>query len=149
MGEVYFAEDKKLDGKVAVKIFNENFGGNESNLQRFFAEAKAASGLKHPNILTIYEFGESDEAHYIINKFIRGKTLRERFKESQLLLTEILDIAIKIANALAAAHEARLVHRDIKPENIMIRANGLIKVLDFGIAKLSQSNNHSSFDAEA
>ena len=149
MGEVYLAEDKKLDRRVAVKILNEQISRHESNLQRFIREAKVVSALDHLNVLVIHEIGESEDSHYITNEFIRGKTLRERFKESQLLLTEILDIAIKIANALAAAHEARLVHRVIKPENIMIRANGLIKVLDFGIAKLSQSNNHSSFDAEA
>ncbi|HEV8157486.1 MAG TPA: serine/threonine-protein kinase, partial [Pyrinomonadaceae bacterium] len=136
MGEVYLARDKKLDRQVAVKILNEKFSGNESNLQRFFAEAKAASGLNHPNILTIYEFGEAEDAHYIVSEFIEGVTLREIVRESRLRLSEILDISIQIAGALSAAHKARLVHRDIKPENIMIRPDGFVKILDFGLAKL-------------
>jgi serine/threonine protein kinase/Tfp pilus assembly protein PilF len=143
MGEVYLARDKKLDRKVAVKILNEKFSRHESNLDRFIQEAKAASALNHPNILTIYEFGESEEAHYIVSEFIKGKTLREIFKQSSLRLSEILDISIQIAGALVAAHESFLVHRDIKPENIMIRPDGFVKVLDFGLAKLVEQKNQS------
>ena len=136
MGEVYLAKDKKLDRKVAVKILNEKFAQHESNLQRFTQEAKAASGLNHPNILVIHEIGEAEDAHFIVSEFIEGKTLRDGFKESPLKLSEVLDISIQIANALSAAHTAHIVHRDIKPENIMIRPDGFVKVLDFGLAKL-------------
>ncbi|MBA4184813.1 MAG: serine/threonine protein kinase, partial [Acidobacteria bacterium] len=136
MGEVYLANDKKLDRQVAVKILNEKFAKHESNLQRFIQEAKAASALNHPNILVIHEIGESEDAHYIVSEFIKGKTLREILKEKTLNLSEVLDIAIQIVNALTAAHEAHIVHRDIKPENIMIRPDGYVKILDFGLAKL-------------
>ena len=136
MGKVYLAEDKKLDRKVAVKILNEKFSLDESNLNRFIREAKAASALNHPNILVIHEIGEAEDTHYIVSEFIKGKTLRDFLKQSSLKLSEILDISIQIANALCTAHEARLVHRDIKPENIMIRPDGFVKILDFGLAKL-------------
>ena len=143
MGEVYLAQDNKLDRKVAVKILNENFSKHESNLGRFIQEAKAASALNHPNILVIHEIGETDKTHYLVSEYIKGKTLREVLKDKNLKLSEILDIAIQIANALTAAHEARLAHRDIKPENIMIRPDGLVKVLDFGLAKLVEQKNKS------
>jgi serine/threonine-protein kinase len=136
MGEVYLAKDKKLDRKVAVKILNEKFSQDESNLNRFIREAKAASALDHPNILVIHEIGESEDTHFIVSEFIKGKTLRDFLKQSSLKLSEILDISIQIANALVAAHEEHLIHRDIKPENIMIRPDTVVKVLDFGLAKL-------------
>jgi serine/threonine protein kinase len=136
MGEVYLARDKKLDRRVAIKILNEKYSRHESNLQRFIHEARAASALNHPNILVIHEIGESEEAHYIVSEYIEGKTLRERLNESRPKLLEVLDISIQIASALTAAHAAHIVHRDIKPENIMIRADGFVKVLDFGLAKL-------------
>ncbi len=148
MGEVYLARDKKLDRKVAVKILNEKFSQHESNLNRFIHEAKAASALNHPNILVIHEIGESDEAHYIVSEFIKGKTLRETFKEKTLKLSEVVDISIQIANALCTAHEAHLVHRDIKPENIMIRPDGYVKILDFGLAKLVEQKNKSVLGLE-
>lgn len=143
MGEVYLVKDRKLNRNAAIKILNEKFARIESNLQRFISEAKAASALNHPNILTIYEFGESDEAHYIVSEFINGETLREVLKKNPLKLSEVLDISIQMANALAAAHEAHLVHRDIKPENIMIRPDGFVKILDFGLAKLIEQKNQS------
>jgi len=136
MGEVYLARDKKLDRKVAVKILNEKFSRHESNLVRFIREAKAASALNHPNILVIHEIGETDEANYIVSEYVEGKTLRERLKESSLKLSEVLDIAIQIASALTVAHSSNIVHRDIKPENVMIRPDGYVKILDFGLAKL-------------
>ncbi|MDQ3749309.1 MAG: protein kinase, partial [Acidobacteriota bacterium] len=138
MGEVYLARDRKLDRRVAVKILNEKFSRDESNLNRFIQEAKAASALNHPNILTIYEFGEAEDANFIVSEYVEGKTLREIIRESKLRLSEILDISIQIANALCTAHEAHLVHRDIKPENIMLRPVRYVKVLDFGLAKLIQ-----------
>ena len=136
MGEVYLAKDTRLERPVAVKILNERFSHNESNLERFVKEAKAASSLNHPNILVIHEIGLSDEANYIVSEFIEGDTLRDVISETSLKLPEILDIAVQIANALAAAHTAKIVHRDIKPENIIVRPDGFVKILDFGLAKL-------------
>jgi serine/threonine-protein kinase len=139
MGEVYLAKDLKLDRSVAIKILNRLFSQDESNLQRFVREAKAASALNHPNILVIHEVGESNGTHYIVSEFIEGRTLREVLAERQLSLREVLDTSIQIANALSSAHGAHLLHRDIKPENLMIRPDGYVKVLDFGLAKLMQS----------
>ena len=103
MGEVYLARDKKLDRKVAIKILNEKFSADESNLNRFVSEAKAASALNHPNILTIYEFGDSDGVHFIVSEFINGETLRDLLRKSSIKLAEILDISIQVAGALCAA----------------------------------------------
>ena len=136
MGEVYLAQDQKLDRKVAIKILNEKFSRHESNLERFIREAKAASALNHPNILVIHEIGENEAANYIVSEFIEGVTLREIVNESPMKSSEVLGIAIQIANALDAAHQAHIVHRDIKPENVMIRPDGFVKILDFGLAKL-------------
>ena len=136
MGEVYLAKDNKLDRKVAVKILNEKFAKHESNLQRFIQEAKAASALNHPNILIIHEIGEAEETNYIVSEFIEGKTLRDIILKTSLKLSGILDISTQIANTLVAAHTAKIVHRDIKPENIIVRPDGFVKILDFGLAKL-------------
>ncbi len=136
MGEVYLALDTKLDRRVAVKILNEQFSRDESDLHRFIQEARAASALNHPNILVIHEIGESENSNYIVSEFIEGKTLRETVKGSPMKPSEILDIAIQIANALTVAHTAKIVHRDIKPDNIMLRPDGYVKILDFGLAKL-------------
>jgi TolB-like protein/Tfp pilus assembly protein PilF/predicted Ser/Thr protein kinase len=135
MGEVYLAEDTGLDRKVAVKFLTEEFS-RESNLNRLIQEAKAASALNHPSILVIHEIVVSEEANYIVSEFIEGKTLREIVDEAPMTLSEVLDISIQISSSLCAAHEAHLVHRDIKPENIMIRPDGYLKILDFGLAKL-------------
>ncbi len=136
MGEVYLARDKKLDRQVAIKILNENFARHELNLERFTQEAKAASALNHPNILVIHEIAACDEVHYIVSEFVAGKTLRELLKQAPLKLSEVLDISIQIADALTAAHTAHIAHRDIKPENIIVRPDGYVKILDFGLAKL-------------
>ncbi len=136
MGEVYLALDKKLDRSVAVKILNEKFAKHESNLQRFIKEAKAASALNHPNILVIHEIGESENSNYIVSEYIEGETLRDIILKTSLGLPEILEIAAQIANALVAAHTAKIVHRDIKPENVIVRPDGFVKILDFGLAKL-------------
>lgn len=136
MGEVYLAQDTTLDRKVAVKILNKQFAGHDSNLERFTREAKAASALNHPNILVIHEIGADGETNYIVSEFIEGKTLREVIHESNLKPSGILDIAIQISSALTTAHGARIVHRDIKPENIVVRPDGYVKILDFGLAKL-------------
>ncbi|PWT90058.1 MAG: protein kinase, partial [Blastocatellia bacterium] len=137
MGEVYLAHDTKLDRKVALKILPSQFVEDKDRMGRFVREAKAASGLNHPNIITIYEIGETDGTHFIATEFIDGKTLKEYLKGTPHNFRSVLEIAIQIASALDEAHSAGIVHRDIKPDNLMVRTNGLAKILDFGIAKLS------------
>ena len=139
MGEVYLAEDSRLSRKVALKILPADFDAEK--LRRFEQEACAASALNHPNILTVYEINQEDSTHYIATEFIDGVTLRERMRSSPMSLSEALDVAAQIASALAAAHEAGIVHRDIKPENVMLRADGYAKVLDFGLAKLTEKRS--------
>jgi serine/threonine protein kinase len=139
MGEVYLAEDTKLDRKVAIKFLNEEFSKDADKLRRFVQEAKAASALNHPNILTIHEIGEIDGKNYIATELIDGKTLRDHLSHKESLqLNQILKIGVQVSEALSAAHHAGIIHRDIKPENIMIRKDGYAKVLDFGLAKLSE-----------
>src|SRR5713101_6795173 len=121
MGEVYLAQDTKLDRKVALKILPVEVAAHPDRMKRFVQEAKAASALNHPNIITIYEIDETDSGHFIATEFIDGETLRERGLKAPLKLGESLDIATQIASALAAAHAAGIVHRDIKPENVMVR----------------------------
>ena len=140
MGHVYLAEDSSLGRKVALKLLPTSYTRDESRLRRFQQEARAASALNHPNILTIHELGEVDGRQFIATEFVEGETLRERLKRGPLNLPETLDIAIQIAGALAAAHKAGIVHRDIKPENIMLRPDGYVKVLDFGLAKLTEQD---------
>jgi eukaryotic-like serine/threonine-protein kinase len=136
MGEVYLAKDGQLDRKVAVKVLNKKYENQEENIQRFIQEAKAASALNHPNILVIHEIGVTHDSHYIVSEYIDGRTLRDIFNERKLSISETLDIATQIASALSAAHAARIIHRDIKPENIIVRNDGYVKVVDFGLAKL-------------
>jgi serine/threonine-protein kinase len=140
MGEVYLAQDTKLDRKVAIKFLHEEFSKDADKLNRFVQEAKAASALNHPNILTVYEVGEVDGKNYISTELIDGQTLRQQLSQKEALpLNTILKIGVQVAEALSAAHQAGIIHRDIKPENIMIRRDGYAKVLDFGLAKLSES----------
>ncbi|HVF31345.1 MAG TPA: protein kinase [Pyrinomonadaceae bacterium] len=136
MGEVYLARDVELERRVALKILPSDLEGDEENIRRFIREAKSASALNHPNILTIYEVGRSEGLRYIATEYVHGQTLRQRLRTGTPPSEEILDISIQIAAALNAAHEHGIVHRDIKPENIMIRDDGLVKILDFGLAKL-------------
>lgn len=149
MGEVYLAEDMKLGRKVAIKILSEEYTTNKDRLQRFEQEASAASNLNHPNILTIHEVGTDNGRHYIATEYIDGLTLRRKALASQMEIPEILDIAVQVASALEEAHAAGIVHRDIKPDNIMIRRNGYAKVLDFGLAKLTEAVDRSPTDGEA
>jgi serine/threonine protein kinase len=137
MGEVYLALDAKLNRKVALKLLPASFNNYTDQLGRFEREAQAASALNHPNIITIYEIGEIDGRHFIVTEFVDGETLREYVTNTRMTVGEVLDVAAQIASALQAAHEARIVHRDIKPENIMVRRDGVVKVLDFGLAKLT------------
>jgi eukaryotic-like serine/threonine-protein kinase len=136
MSEVYLAHDSRLERKVAIKILPAFLAMDEEKLRRFKQEARAASALNHPNILTVHEVGQTDGANYIVTEFIDGETLRQRMKSGEISLTTALDVAMQVAGALNAAHEAGIAHRDIKPENIMLRHDGYVKVLDFGIAKL-------------
>jgi eukaryotic-like serine/threonine-protein kinase len=136
MGQVYLAEDTKLNRKVSLKFLSSAFTDDRERLRRFEQEARAASALNHPNILTIHEIGAADGHRFIATEFIEGQTLRERLR-SGIDTDDALDVAIQIASALVAAHRVNIVHRDIKPENIMVRAeDSLVKVLDFGLAKI-------------
>ncbi len=138
MGEVYLAQDSKLGRRVALKLLHPRFTQDAEQARRFAREAKAASALNHPNIITIYETGEVEETRFIAAEYIEGITLRQRLNDSRLALPEALEIALQVATALAAAHQAGIVHRDIKPENIMLRPDGLVKVLDFGLARITE-----------
>src|SRR5947199_2339930 len=138
MGEVYLATDIVAGRKAALKLLPLRFTGDTERLKRFQQEAHAVVGLNHPNILTVYEIGEDHSIHYIASELIEGETLRERLTRGRMQLSEAVDVAIQVASALAAAHDTGIVHRDIKPENIMLRPDGYVKVLDFGIAKLAE-----------
>src|SRR6266545_724615 len=143
MGEVYLATDVTAGRKAALKLLPLRFTGDAERLKRFQQEARAVVGLNHPNILTVYEIGEDHSIHYIASELIEGETLRERLARGRMQLSEAVDVAIQVASALAAAHQAGIVHRDIKPENIMLRPDGYVKVLDFGIAKLAEQEVQS------
>ncbi|PYL77532.1 MAG: hypothetical protein DMF27_05670, partial [Verrucomicrobia bacterium] len=138
MGEVYLARDERLGRKVALKLLPEHLTADETQLSRFKAEARSASALNHPNILTVYEIGAEGNRHFIATEFIEGITLRASLTRERMNLQDALEIAVQVASALAAAHETGVVHRDMKPENIMLRPDGYVKVLDFGIAKLTE-----------
>src|SRR5213596_2601429 len=138
MGDVYLATDVTAGRKAALKLLPTRFTGDAERLKRFQQEAHALVGLNHPNILTVYEIGEDHSTHYIASELIEGETLRQRLMRGRMQLNEAVDVAIQVASALAAAHEAGIVHCDIKPENIMLRPDGYVKVLDFGIAKLAE-----------
>ena len=135
MGEVYRARDSRLGRNVAVKLLPSDVSRDAARLRRFEQEARTASSLNHPNILTIYEIGETTGTPFLVTELIDGDTLREQMTGEPMNLRQVLDVAEQVASALAAAHEAGIVHRDIKPENIMVRRDGLVKVLDFGLAK--------------
>jgi len=153
MGEVYLAQDTKLGRKVALKLLPSQYTKDPERLHRFEQEAFAASSLNHPNIITIYEIGEaiteSGRIHFIVTEFIEGQTLRRRLAAGKIPINEVLEIATQVASALAAAHNAGIIHRDIKPENLMVRPDGYVKMLDFGLAKLTErSANTEQFEAQ-
>lgn len=141
MGEVYLAEDTQLGRQVAIKLLPAELTKSQERLRRFVQEAKAASALNHPNILTIHEIGEDGGTHFMATEFVEGETLRKRMARSPLTLREVLDIGMQVASALVAAHAAAIVHRDIKPENIMLRPDSYVKLLDFGLAKLAEKQS--------
>lgn len=138
MGEVYLAEDTLLARKVALKLLPAHFTSDTARISRFQQEARTASSLNHPNIVIVHEIAEVNGSHFIATEFIDGETLRDRLKRGRLSVSEALDVARQVAAALVAAHGAGIVHRDIKPENVMVRPDGLVKVLDFGLAKLTE-----------
>ncbi len=147
MGEVYLARDAKLGRKVALKFLPSDFTSNRERLRRFELEARAASALNHPSIITIYEIGQVDGRHFIATEFIDGQTLRHHILGGPLKPADALNIAEQVVAALVEAHAAGIVHRDIKPDNIMLRRDGLVKLLDFGLAKLSDRKPIDSEDA--
>jgi len=147
MGEVYLAQDDKLDRRVALKILPADVAGDADRMLRFEHEAKSASALNHPNIITIYEINDENDNLFIAMEYVEGETLAKKIKSSEFDLKKTLDIAIQIAAALTAAHEAKVIHRDIKPDNIIVRPDGLVKILDFGLAKLTEKT--VPYDLEA
>jgi serine/threonine protein kinase/Flp pilus assembly protein TadD len=149
MGEVYLANDTKLDRKVALKILPASFVETDTNtsedrVRRFVQEAKAVSALNHPNILTIYEVDEIDSEHFIATEYVDGETLRDRIRFTPLTPSEAIDVGIQVASALSATHAVGIIHRDIKPDNIMLRRDGIVKVLDFGLAKLTRERQQQT-----
>jgi len=149
MGEVYLAQDSKLDRKVAIKFLSEVFSEDAEKLGRFIQEAKAASALNHPNILTVYEIGEFENSNYIVTENIDGRTLSDLLRDEIPDIHKTLNVAIQITSALAAAHDAGIVHRDIKSSNVMIRKDGIAKLLDFGLAKLTFQESAGGNNSEA
>jgi len=148
MGEVYLAQDLQLRRSVALKLLPPQFTRDEERLRRFKQEAFAASSLNHPNILTIFEFGQQGDTHFIATEYIDGQSLRQLISRESVQLDQVIDWGTQIASALSAAHAAGVIHRDIKPDNIMVRRDGYVKMLDFGLAKLSEYKNLAS-DPEA
>lgn len=148
MGEVYLAQDTTLDRRVALKVLPETVASDRNRMQRFVQEAKAASALNHPNIITIHEIGTDPGAHFMVTEFIEGDNLRHHLRKPMTLL-EAIDIAVQLASALTTAHAAGIIHRDIKPENVMLRQDGIVKVLDFGLAKLTERWRKDEVDRDA
>ena len=135
MAEVFLAEDTRLRRRVAIKFLNSEFRKDPDRMRRFHQEARAVSALNHPNILIIHDIGENDGVQYLVSEFVEGEPLSTRISQGKVPLTEAVDIAVQIASALTASHSAGIVHRDIKPDNVMLRSDGSVKVLDFGLAK--------------
>jgi serine/threonine protein kinase len=140
MGIVYLALDTQLGREVALKILPEYFSMDKERLTRFHREARATSLLNHPNIVTVFELGQHEGCEYIVTEYVEGMTVRDLMSQGQIQFVEIVKIATQVASALAAAHKAGIVHRDIKPENVMLRPDGYVKVLDFGLAKLTDAS---------
>ena len=139
MGQIYLAEDAKLRRNIALKLISQQFASDPRRVSRFEQEALAASALNHPNICVIHESGITESGrHFIAMEYIQGITLREQLSRGPLTITQALNIAAQVAAALSTAHASHIVHRDIKPENIMLRPDGYVKVLDFGLAKLTE-----------
>src|SRR4030095_3345894 len=150
MGEVYLAKDTRLGRKVALKLLPTSFTVDTDRVRRFEREARAASALNPPNVCTIHEVGEAEGGRrYIVMEYVEGETLRQRLQTTRLEVQETLDFAMQVAAALDTAHRNGIVHRDIKPENVMLREDGLVKVLDFGLAKLTETKGNLRVDTKA
>ncbi len=149
MAEVFLAEDTRLNRSVAIKFLSSEFRKDPERMRRFNQEARAASALNHPNILTIYDIGECDGIQYLVSEYVQGKTLSSRISRGKVPIPEAVGIAIQMASALAVSHQAGIVHRDIKPDNVMVRTDGTVKVLDFGLAKESGKDLADAADADA
>lgn len=143
MGEVYLAEDTRLGRRVALKVLTGAFIKDRYRLHRFRQEARAASALNHPNIITIHDIGQAGQVHFITTEFIEGETLRQRMAKNKMDIPEVLGISLQVASALSTAHQAGIVHRDLKPENVMLRIDGYVKLLDFGLAKLGEHSQQN------
>src|SRR6202048_2201675 len=144
MGEVYRARDTRLDRSVAIKILSAAFSADCDRLDRFEQEARSASALNHPNIVTIYELGQDGSTHYIALELVEGKTLRELLVSGLLPMLKAIEIAAQVAEGLTKAHEAGITHRDLKPENLMVSHDGFVKILDFGLAKHTSPSGECS-----
>jgi tetratricopeptide (TPR) repeat protein len=149
MGEVWKARDTRLGREVAIKVLTEGAASDRDRLRRFVAEAKAASALNHPNILTVHEIGEMESGPYIVTELVDGQTVRELLHEGPIALDRALDIAIQTAEGIAKAHDAGILHRDIKPENLMVTRDGYVKILDFGLAKLMRNDSAETSMAQS
>ena len=143
MGEVYRARDTRLDREVAIKVLPDSVTSDPDRLRRFEQEARAAAALNHPNILAIHQMATYDGASFMVTELLEGETLRERLRRGPILLRKAIDYEVQIAHGLAAAHEKGIVHRDLKPENLFITKDGRVKILDFGLAKLTQPRDDS------
>jgi len=141
MGEIYRARDARLGRSVAVKILSSESSSDSDRLHRFEQEARAASALNHPNIVTIYDLGRDGSIRYMAMELIEGKTVRELLRGGSLPVRRVIEIAAQITEGLAKAHEAGIAHRDLKPENLMVSADGFVKILDFGLVKLASPND--------
>src|SRR5258706_12013499 len=149
MGEVYRARDSRLSREVAIKVLPSELAADQERLKRFEREARSASSLNHPSIVTIYEIGQTDAVSYIAMELVEGKTLREGLAGGPLPMRRLLSIAAQVADGLAKAHGSGIVHRDLKPENIMVSGDGFAKILDFGLAKLTQNEPESGEHTKA
>ena len=144
MGEVYLARDLEIGRDVAVKVLPSMFSADQDRLKRFQQEACAAGALNHPNILSIYDIGKNEGSPYVVSELLEGETLRKRIGGAPLAQRRAIDYALQIANGLAAAHEKGIIHRDLKPDNIFITNDGRVKILDFGLAKLTQLDGNQA-----
>ena len=144
MGEVYRARDSRLKREVAIKVLPQALSLDADRLHRFEQEALATAALNHPNILAVFDIGTSDGSPYVVSELLEGETLRERLRSGSIATRKALDYALQIAHGLAAAHEKGIVHRDLKPENLFVTKDGRVKILDFGLAKLTQADPGSS-----
>src|SRR5258708_17662190 len=140
MGEVYRAHDTRLLRDVALKVLQESFTADPDRLRRFEQEARAVAALNHPNIVSVFDVGVSDKVHYIVTELIEGETLRQRIPPQGMATRKAVELAVQLANGLAAAHDQGIAHRDLKPENVLITKDGRLKILDFGLAKLRRSH---------